>query len=374
MSTSGPGVDTHEMVLIHRVIRREFGQLPDCSAPRPMTVRDRRSSARTPGRCCTSCTRTTPARTSCCSPAARANPLDPELMDRMDAQHAQVNDAVAAVGGAAAWTASADPPRPADGGHHRRRDAGPDRSPGRGGAETAPDRLGHVIAGGRPSLLRGDLSPPTLRGSAISGKMRIPGNSRILVCLAGWLISAVYLDLPSGIRDAGNGGFPVRWEARVTAARRRQEAPVPCSEPGCSTLVLWAERAGRRRARGPAGGGLRFAFYGRVSTEDWQDPESSRVRQREQAGALVRGHGIIAAEFFDIGQSRSVAWGRRPKAAALVAALADPERDWGRGRGRGVRAGVLRRPVRADGTAVRALRRPALAARGRRPGRLRLRA
>ena len=28
MSTSGPGVDTYEMVLIHRVIRREFGQLP----------------------------------------------------------------------------------------------------------------------------------------------------------------------------------------------------------------------------------------------------------------------------------------------------------------------------------------------------------
>jgi hypothetical protein len=27
VSTSGP-VDTHEMVLIHRVIRREFGQLP----------------------------------------------------------------------------------------------------------------------------------------------------------------------------------------------------------------------------------------------------------------------------------------------------------------------------------------------------------
>jgi site-specific DNA recombinase len=92
--------------------------------------------------------------------------------------------------------------------------------------------------------------------------------------------------------------------------------------------VLWAERAGRRRAGGPAGGGLRFAFYGRVSTEDWQDPESSRVRQREEAGALVRGHGIIVAEFFDIGESRSVAWGRRPKAAALVAALADPDRGW----------------------------------------------
>ena len=105
----------------------------------------------------------------------------------------------------------------------------------------------------------------------------------------------------------------------MTAARR-QEAPVACAEPGCSTLVLWAERAGRRRACGPAGGGLRFAFYGRVSTEDWQDPESSRARQREQAESLVRGHGSIAAEFFDVGQSRSVAWGRRPQAAALVAA------------------------------------------------------
>jgi site-specific DNA recombinase len=103
---------------------------------------------------------------------------------------------------------------------------------------------------------------------------------------------------------------------------------VPCSEPGCSTLVLWAERAGRRRAGGLAGGGLRFAFYGRVSTEDWQDPESSRVRQREQAESLVRGHGTIAAEFFDVGESRSVAWGRRPQAAALVAALADPDRGW----------------------------------------------
>ena len=28
VNASGPGVDTHEMVLIHRVIRREFGQLP----------------------------------------------------------------------------------------------------------------------------------------------------------------------------------------------------------------------------------------------------------------------------------------------------------------------------------------------------------
>ena len=47
MSASGPGVDTREMVLIHRVIRREIGQPPGCSAPRPMTARDRGPSART---------------------------------------------------------------------------------------------------------------------------------------------------------------------------------------------------------------------------------------------------------------------------------------------------------------------------------------
>jgi len=69
-------------------------------------------------------------------------------------------------------------------------------------------------------------------------------------------------------------------------------------------------------------------FYGRVSTEDHQDPVTSRVRQRDQAGALVAGHGQIVAEFFDIGQSRTLAWARRPQAAALVAELADPERGW----------------------------------------------
>src|SRR5258705_4138011 len=49
-----------------------------------------------------------------------------------------------------------------------------------------------------------------------------------------------------------------------------------------------------RKLRGtpvPGRGGLRFAFYGRVSTEDWQDPVTSRVRQREQAAVLVAGHG-----------------------------------------------------------------------------------
>ena len=95
-----------------------------------------------------------------------------------------------------------------------------------------------------------------------------------------------------------------------------------------SGLVAWAERSGGRRGGGPARAGLRFAFYGRVSTEDWQDPVTSRARQREQAGALARGHGVIVAEFFDVGESRSVAWGRRPQAAMLISQLADPGRGW----------------------------------------------
>jgi DNA invertase Pin-like site-specific DNA recombinase len=73
---------------------------------------------------------------------------------------------------------------------------------------------------------------------------------------------------------------------------------------------------------------MRFAFYRRVSTEDWQDPVTSRARQLDQAAALVTGHGAIVAEFFDAGESRTLAWARRPQAAALVAALADPDRGW----------------------------------------------
>jgi len=98
--------------------------------------------------------------------------------------------------------------------------------------------------------------------------------------------------------------------------------------PGEDVLAAWAEGLAGRRGEVRGRGRLRFAFYGRVSTEDWQDPVTSRARQREQAEALVRGHGQVVAEFFDEGESRSVAWGRRPQAAALVALLADACRGW----------------------------------------------
>ena len=97
---------------------------------------------------------------------------------------------------------------------------------------------------------------------------------------------------------------------------------------GRDALAAWAESlAGRGRGM-RSRGRLRFIFYGRVSTEDWQDPVTSRARQLQQAVMLTAGHGVIVAESFDVGESRTLPWARRPQAAALVAALADPDRGW----------------------------------------------
>jgi hypothetical protein len=118
--------------------------------------------------------------------------------------------------------------------------------------------------------------------------------------------------------------FRSGWEAQVVTAARRRSGPAAAREPIGGVLASWAERSGRRRAADPCRGRLRFAFYGRVSTEDYQDPVTSRARQVGQAAGLVAGHGRIVAEFFDSGQSRVLPWARRPQAAALLAALADP--------------------------------------------------
>src|SRR5258707_1199545 len=79
---------------------------------------------------------------------------------------------------------------------------------------------------------------------------------------------------------------------------------------GGDALAAWAEGLAGRRGVVRGRGCLRFAFYGRVSTEDWQDPVTSRARQLAQAVMLVAGRGVIVAEFFDTGQSRVLAWPR----------------------------------------------------------------
>jgi len=67
----------------------------------------------------------------------------------------------------------------------------------------------------------------------------------------------------------------------------------------------------------------------RCSTEDNQDPETSRGWQLGNARKFVEPlGGLVMAEFFDVGQSRSVPWERRPEAARLLVALKDSRRTW----------------------------------------------
>ena len=47
---------------------------------------------------------------------------------------------------------------------------------------------------------------------------------------------------------------------------------------------------------------MKFAFYGRVSTEDQQDPTSSKQWQMARAESILPAGAEIVAEFFDIGQ------------------------------------------------------------------------
>ncbi|MCP3803467.1 recombinase family protein [Allokutzneria sp. A3M-2-11 16] len=72
-----------------------------------------------------------------------------------------------------------------------------------------------------------------------------------------------------------------------------------------------------------------LAVYGRCSTEDNQDPETSRGWQVGNARKFVEPlGGRVVEEFFDIGQWRSVPWERREEASRLLAALKSPDRSW----------------------------------------------
>jgi len=73
----------------------------------------------------------------------------------------------------------------------------------------------------------------------------------------------------------------------------------------------------------------RFAFWGRVSTEDHQDSASSRGWQMTRARSLIEPHGgQIVAEFFDVDKSRFIPPQRRPQAQILLAQLADQRRGF----------------------------------------------
>jgi len=71
-----------------------------------------------------------------------------------------------------------------------------------------------------------------------------------------------------------------------------------------------------------------FAFCGRVSTEDNQEPEASRARQLAQARRILPPDAEIVEEFFDIGVSRSLPWARRPETSRLLAQMKQGAHRW----------------------------------------------
>ncbi|WP_052684912.1 recombinase family protein [Lentzea aerocolonigenes] len=90
---------------------------------------------------------------------------------------------------------------------------------------------------------------------------------------------------------------------------------------------LVAAMTGSRRSVVPSvDHGVRFAFYGRMSTSEFQDPRTSRAWQRAISDELIDGIGMVAVEFFDVGRSRRWSWSDRPQAAALLAEAASPGR------------------------------------------------
>jgi site-specific DNA recombinase len=90
-----------------------------------------------------------------------------------------------------------------------------------------------------------------------------------------------------------------------------------------------ATRSTHTHALGVSPHVIRFAFAGRCSTEDLQDPEASRNWQLTRARALIEpAGGQIVTEYFDVGHSRSLPWQRRPHANQLLQALRDPNRGF----------------------------------------------
>jgi len=92
--------------------------------------------------------------------------------------------------------------------------------------------------------------------------------------------------------------------------------------------AVTARRRGSLRARGGAVVGVRFAFYGRMSTSEFQDPQTSRAWQRAVSDELVEGVGEVVVEFFDEGRSRRWSWWECPAASALLAAAEDRDREF----------------------------------------------
>lgn len=134
------------------------------------------------------------------------------------------------------------------------------------------------------------------------------------------------------------------WTVRVMSDAAASAAACGCVSRVASALLRPGERdvvvaevmdviesAARRRRPRPKRryqdtDGMRFAFYGRMSTREYQDRATSSRWQREMAEETIAGHGTIVEEYFDEGCSRRLSWPNRPAAAALLIAADSPDR------------------------------------------------
>ncbi|WP_328451994.1 recombinase family protein [Amycolatopsis sp. NBC_00438] len=98
-----------------------------------------------------------------------------------------------------------------------------------------------------------------------------------------------------------------------------------CPDPWAELDALW----GSTRSSDESCLIRRFAFYGRCSTEDQQDPVTSRSWQLRNASRFVEPlGGQVVEEYFDIGHSRSVPWHHRPESKRLLEMLKSSSRQW----------------------------------------------
>jgi len=151
----------------------------------------------------------------------------------------------------------------------------------------------------------------------------------------------------AGSQRSCSAGFPVvgcvlgpegadAWVAQGGAGVAMMMTGAARPAGGGDVLAGWA-RSLAGQAAGRSRGCLRFAFYGRVSTQDWQDPVTSRARQLQQAVMLAAGHGGDRGGVLRCGGEPDAAVdaapaGRRPGGAAGRSGV-------GRDRGRGSTSG-----------------------------------
>ena len=123
------------------------------------------------------------------------------------------------------------------------------------------------------------------------------------------------------------------WQSRTVAVREDRRGPpntgVGAVVDQASEWAAFDALLGIEVESAPDATVGALAFYGRCSTEDNQDPETSKAWQLSNAAKFVRPlGGSIVAEFFDIGQSRSVPWERRNAASRLLSELRNRDRGW----------------------------------------------